>query len=154
MRSSTLYLRDPFREVDTLLKAFAPQPVVQPAGYAPVADGYRDGEDAVIKLDLPGVAIEDVDVEVVSGRLVVSGERRDQRAEETEGRRFREVRYGAFKRSFRLGSQVSADRVSASYDAGVLTVRVADAYAKPAGQKIEISAGTPELEASGTPDES
>lgn len=140
--SNTLYVRDPFREFDSLVKrAFGPQSVqAARTGFVPAAESHRDGEDAIIRLDLPGVEVgNDVNVEVVDGRLVISGERRDERAEETAGRRIREFRYGAFKRAFRLGTGITADQVSASYDAGVLTVRVAGAYAKAEGQKIEIS---------------
>ncbi|MET3962851.1 HSP20 family protein [Marmoricola sp. OAE513] len=125
-------------------RAFGPQAVAgqSKAGYAPAVESERDGEDLVLRLELPGVDIaSDVNVEVVDGRLVIDGERRDPRGEDATGRRFSEFRYGAFKRTFRLGGQVGADQVSASYDAGVLTVRVANAYAKPAGQKIEIAQG-------------
>jgi HSP20 family molecular chaperone IbpA len=88
-----------------------------------------------------------VTVEVDRGRLVVSGERRDERSEEQNGRRLREVRYGAFRRSFRLPEGVTAEAVSASYDAGVLSIRVAGAYAGTEARKVEITTGTPAVEA-------
>jgi HSP20 family molecular chaperone IbpA len=50
------------------------------------------------------------------------------------------VRYGAFHRSFALPTHVSADAVSASYDAGVLTVRVTGAYAGRDAQRIAVTA--------------
>ena len=144
MRNS-LIVRDPFGEFDRLVsRAFGPSALEAPVvdrrvGFAPAAEAFRDGEDAVVRLELPGVEVgKDVTVEVVDGRLVISGERRDERAEDGEGRRIREFRYGSFTRSFRLGPQITAEQVSASYDAGVLTVRVRDAYAKSAGQRIEI----------------
>ena len=141
MRNS-LIVRDPFRDFDRLVtRAFGPAAFEGPGtGFSPAAESYRDGDDAVVRLELPGVEVgKDVTVEVVDGRLVISGERRDERAEDTAGRRVREFRYGSFRRSFRLAQQVTAEQVSASYDAGVLTVRVAGAYAKADGQKIEIS---------------
>lgn len=143
--SKSVYVRDPFREFDALVsRAFGPQAPAQRSGYAPAAESHREGDDLVLRLELPGLDVaNDVEVEVIDGRLVISGERRDQRAEEAEGRRLSEFRYGAFKRSFRLGSKVGADQVSASYDAGVLSVRVAGAYAKPEGRKIEIATTTP-----------
>ncbi|MCZ4499293.1 MAG: heat shock protein [Marmoricola sp.] len=90
--------------------------------------------------------MNDIDVEVVGGRLVISGERRDDVSEESAANRVSGFRYGEFKRAFRLGRQVTAEQVSASYDAGVLTVRVVDAYAQAAGQKIEISTGAATVE--------
>ena len=86
----------------------------------------------------------DVTVEVKGRLLVVAGERRDEREEATEGRRFSEFRYGSFRRTFRLAPQVTAEAVSASYDAGVLTVRVAGAFAETEGHQVAISTGTPE----------
>jgi HSP20 family protein len=166
--------RDPFfAEFDQLVRtAFGPSTSTGyfrqsgQAGFSPAAEAHRDGDDAVIRLELPGVSTADVTVEVKGRHLVISGSRRDQRTEGAEGsaeseqperserserperssgRRFSEFRYGSFTRSFRLAPSVTAEAVSASYDAGVLTVRVAGAYAETEGHKIEISTGTPEL---------
>ena len=73
-----------------------------PSGFNPSGRGHQDGEDAVVRLEIPGVDVDrDVKVELDAGRLVISGERRDEHAENTEGRTVREVRYGSFQRSFR-----------------------------------------------------
>ncbi|MCX2931925.1 Hsp20/alpha crystallin family protein [Mycobacterium sp. CVI_P3] len=111
-----------------------------PAGFSPAAEIVKDGDDAVVRLEIPGVDIDrDVKVELDRGRLVVSGERRDEHAEDTDGRTLREVRYGSFRRSFAVPSHVTAEAVSASYDSGVLTVRVAGAHAGSTAQRIEIA---------------
>src|SRR5690349_9147567 len=142
--------RDPFfAEFDHLVRtAFGPSTTTglpRQTGFSPRAEMHRDGDDAVVRLELPGVSTDDVTVEVKGRHLVVSGSRRDEREEQEDGRRFSEFRYGSFTRSFRLAPSVTAEAVSASYDAGVLTVRVAGAYAESEGHKIEISNGTPEL---------
>ena len=111
-----------------------------PSGFNPAAEVVKDGEDALVRLEIPGVDVEkDVKVELEGGRLVISGERRDEHAENKEGRTLREVRYGSFQRSFAVPAHVNADAVSASYDAGVLTVRVKGAYAGSTAQRIAIS---------------
>jgi HSP20 family molecular chaperone IbpA len=92
-----------------------------------------------VRLELPGVELADVTVEVDRNRLVVRGERKDERTEETQGRTLRELRYGSFHRAFTLPGHVTADAVSASYDRGILTVRVAGAYRDHAAQRIEIA---------------
>jgi HSP20 family protein len=140
---STLTLwtrRDSFVEFDAIVRrAFAPT-----AGFTPSAEIARDGEDAVIRLELPGVDVEkDVTVEIKDNDLVVRGERRDERAEERDGGSLREVRYGAFRRSFGLPAHVTADAVTASYDAGILTVRVSGAYAGTTARQIPVSAAAP-----------
>lgn len=109
-------------------------------GPVPAADVYRDGEDLVARLDLPGVdPAEDVTVEVEGRRLVVRGERKDQRDAEAEGRRISEVRFGAFRRVVTLPRTVDGDAVTASYDAGVLTVTVAGVFAGTTPQRIEVT---------------
>jgi HSP20 family protein len=109
-------------------------------GLAPAADVYRDGEDLVARLDLPGVnPADDVTVEVEGRKLVVRGERKDQRDAEAEGRRISEVRFGAFRRVVTLPKAVDGDAVSASYDAGVLTVTVSGVFAGTTPQRIEVT---------------
>jgi HSP20 family protein len=113
-------------------------------GFTPAAEVDRDGEDAVVRVELPGVDVErDVTVEVDRSRLVIRGERRDERGENANGRTVREVRYGTFQRAFTLPGHVGADAVSASYDAGVLTVRVAGVYAGSQSQRIAVTTGGP-----------
>jgi HSP20 family protein len=150
---STLALwtrRDPFAEFDAIVRRtfdsfFTPmttRTAVRPAGFTPAAEVTRDGDDAVVRVELPGLDVtKDVAVEVDHGRLVLRGERRDERSEEREGRSLREVRYGSFQRAFTLPAHVTADAVSASYDAGVLTVRVAGAYAGAEPRRIAITTG-------------
>ena len=108
-------------------------------GFSPAAEIAKDGDDAVVRLELPGVDVEkDVNVEVDKGQLVIRGERRDERAEDKDGRTLSEVRYGSFRRSFKLPAHVTSDAISASYDAGVLTVRVAGAHKGAEAQRIAI----------------
>ncbi|WP_251149812.1 Hsp20/alpha crystallin family protein [Cellulosimicrobium sp. Marseille-Q4280] len=146
-----------------------PAAPAQRSGYAPAADVYRDGDDLVARFDLPGVDPErDVTVELEGRRLVVRGERRDQRVveapeatdepaegseatdgtaaepvaepvEKPVGRRIREVRFGEFRRTVTLPKAADADAVRASYDAGVLTVTVAGVFAGRAPQRIEVT---------------
>jgi HSP20 family protein len=141
--------RDPFAEFDALFRtAFGPD-TGRRTRFVPAAEVVREGDDALVSLELPGLDAErDISVEVDGGRLVVSGERRDERAEERDGRSLREVRYGTFRRSFTLPQHVTGDDVSAAYDAGILTVRVAGVYAGSTAQRIPVTAGpTPTTEA-------
>lgn len=113
------------------------------SGFNPAAEIVKDGDDAVVRLELPGVDVEkDVNVEVDRGRLVIHGEHRDQYAQDLEegaGRTLREIRYGSFRRTFQLPAHVTGEAIKASYDAGVLTVRVSGAYAGAQAQRIEIA---------------
>lgn len=107
--------------------------------FTPAAEILRDGDDAMVRVELPGVDAEkDVHVDLDRGYLVIHGERRDERAEERDGRALREVRYGSFRRSFRLPAHVTEDAIAATYEKGVLTVRVAGAYRGAETKRIAI----------------
>lgn len=111
-----------------------------PGDFTPAAEILKDGDDAVVRLELPGVDVDkDVNVEVERGRLVIHGEHRDEHAESKGGRTLQEIRYGSFRRVFQLPAHVNSEAITASYDAGVLTVRVADAYAGTQAQRITIT---------------
>jgi HSP20 family protein len=111
-------------------------------GFTPAAEIVKDGEDAVVRVELPGVDVaKDVNVEVDRGHLVIHGERRDERSSgdpAKDVRYVREVRYGSFRRSFKLPAHVTSEAISASYDAGVLTVRVSGAHKGAEAQRIAI----------------
>jgi HSP20 family protein len=110
------------------------------SGFRPAAEIVKDADDAVVRLELPGVDVEkDVNVEVDKGRLVIHGEHRDKHTEEQNGRTLREIRYGSFRRSFQLPAHVTGEAIAASYDAGVLTVRVTGAYSGTQAQRIAIT---------------
>ena len=104
MSSLTLW-SSPLADFDTVVRrTFGPSAfgsVRRTFGFTPAAEVTRDGSDAVLRLELPGVDVsKDVVVEVVNGQLVVRGERRDERASSEHGRTLRGVRYGSFRRAF------------------------------------------------------
>jgi len=106
--------RDPFADFDSLVR-----PRLRPRYRASHGAGppsrrpprsHRDGDDAVVRVEVPGLDVEkDVTVEVDRNRLVIRGERRDERAEDIAGRSVRELRYGRFARVFNLPSHVTAE---------------------------------------------
>lgn len=126
-----------FTDPSGLLRRLSgPSRAAETAWYVPAADVVRDGDDAIVRLKVPGVDIaSDVTVEVVGHRLVVRGERRDSQS----GDGFRETRRGSFRRSFSLPEHIGPEAVSASYDAGVLTVRVTGVHTEPETHRIEIT---------------
>lgn len=104
-------------------KAFGTQ-----TAWVPPADIERDGNDAIITLEIPGVAPEDVNVEVKDRHLTISGvrEQRGGNDNDDEGVTVirREIRHGEFARSFRLPAHLTPEAVSANYRNGLLEVRV------------------------------
>ncbi len=103
-------------------------------------DAVRRDSEIELRFDLPGVDADSIDVTVDRGVLTVSARRSEEYAE-NEKPFVRERVMGSFTRRLRLSDSVDAEQIAASYDSGVLTVRVPlTERAQP--RKIEIS--TPE----------
>jgi HSP20 family protein len=96
--------------------------------WMPSVDVAESDDELVIAAELPGLAAEDVNVRVENGVLTISGEKREAReTKEKNGkdkRRFHvfERYYGAFTRTFSLPRAVNAEKVTAAFANGVLTV--------------------------------
>lgn len=127
---------DPFREFDRITQqVFGTQ--ARPAGMP--MEAYRAGDEFVIHFDLPGVAPETIDLDVERNVLTVHAERRSPAPDDAE-LIAAERPSGRFSRQVFLGDTLDSERIDASYDAGVLTVRIPVAeQAKP--RKIQISGG-------------
>jgi HSP20 family protein len=96
----------------------------------------------VLKLEVPGIKQEDLDVRLENQTLTVKGERKFERDEKEENFHRIERRYGTFTRSFTLPQTVDTTGAKASYDAGVLTISLAKKEAaKPKQVKIEVGSG-------------
>lgn len=95
--------------------------------------------DFVLTMDLPGISLEDLSIEVKGEELVIAGDRRNE-TETTEGRWHRvESTYGKFYRAVRLGHGLKTDNIDAEYRDGVLKITVPKAEeVKP--RRIEIRA--------------
>ncbi len=88
----------------------------------PVVESFITKDKLTIKMDLPGINPEDVDVSITGNQISIKGERKmETRGEEAKGY-FHEVSYGSFERTLTLPEGVRVDKVHAGYDNGVLEV--------------------------------
>jgi HSP20 family protein len=108
--------------------------------WQPAADVYEDEREVVIKLDLPEVDQEDIDVRIEGGVLIVQGVRHLEQEERPARYQRIEREHGPFKRVFALPASVDPDRAGARCDRGVLKIILPK---KPDAQsrQIEISVG-------------
>ena len=107
--------------------------------FSPSSEAAATENNYEITLELPGVSDDDISVEIHENRLTVSGEKRS--AQEREGKNFyfSERAYGSFQRAFRLPDDADAEKITASHNDGVLTIKVARlATATPKAKKVEI----------------
>ena len=106
----------------------------------PAVDVAEDEKAVTLTAELPGLKDEDVEVVLRDDMLTVKGEKKSEREEKKENFHLTERRYGAFERTFRLPETADADKISAAFDDGVLTVTVpkkAEAKVK-AERKIKV----------------
>jgi HSP20 family protein len=87
-------------------------------------DVYDEGDEIVVRVEIPGLESKDLDVQVEEGWLVVRGEKRHEHREERGHYYLAECAYGWFERAFPLPDEVDATRARARYRHGVLTVRL------------------------------
>jgi HSP20 family protein len=117
---------------------------VATAAFVPPVDIYEDEHKIVLKLEVPGLKQEDLDIRVENNTLTVKGERKFEKEEKEENFHRIERRYGSFFRSFTVPNTVNTDNVKASYDAGVLRIELEKrAEAKPKQIKVQVGAGSP-----------
>src|SRR5258705_12271827 len=84
-------------------------------GFVPAVDIYEDAQKVVVKLEVPGIKQEDLDVRVENNTLTVKGERKFESEEKEENFHRIERRYGSFVRSFSVPQTVDTDSVAANY---------------------------------------
>ena len=110
------------------------------AGFVPPVDVYEDEKQIVLKLEVPGVKLEDLDIQLEKQKLIVKGERRFESEEKAENFHRIERRFGSFTRSFTLPQTVDTESVTATSDAGVLTISLLKkAEAQPKQVKIAVA---------------
>jgi len=109
------------------------------SGWSPALDLYQNSDNVVAVIELPGMRKEDIEISLHDGTLAISGERKSEpsngeKAERTE-------RYvGKFRRSITLPTRVNANKVSATYRDGILTVTLPKVEeAKP--KQIQVTVG-------------
>jgi HSP20 family protein len=143
---------DPARELDTLqgemnrlFSSFFDTPRTGGNGtparrWIPAMDLVETEDHFVLKADLPGVAESDVSIELESNVLTLSGERKTEHDAKKDGYYRLERPTGTFSRALTLPEGVDSGAVSASFDNGVLEVRIPKpAEAKP--RRVQISVG-------------
>jgi HSP20 family protein len=151
-------LRTPFEDVAVLQKRLnsifndlakpAEDPAVS-ATFVPAVDVYEDAERLVLKLEIPGVKSEDLDIRLENQTLSIKGERKFEQTEKAENFHRIERRFGSFVRSFTLPQTVDTENVTASTDAGVLTVSLAK-KAEAQSKQIKVQVGVVVKQVEGT----
>jgi HSP20 family protein len=144
---------DPIREladlssrVNSIFEETAAKEGAVMTNFVPPVDVYEDENAIILKLEVPGVKAEDLDIRLENNHLVVKGERKLENEEKKDNYLRVERRYGSFVRSFTLPNTIHSDKVDASYVDGVLEVTL---QKRPEAQpkQIKVNVGQKTMEA-------
>jgi HSP20 family protein len=122
---------EPFQEfedlqnrMNRLFDSLAPtgQGDIDGISFRPAAE-MHETEDAIhLKLEVPGLKAEDIDIQASADSISISGERKSETETENGGIKRSEFRYGKFQRAISLPSRIQHDKVEANYDNGILAL--------------------------------
>jgi len=109
-------------------------------GWSPALDVHQDKDHVFVKVELPGMKKEEIEISLHDGVLSIAGERKHEDKTKKEGA-FRSERYfGRFRRSVALPTTVDSAKVTATYKDGILTVTLPKAEeAKPKQIQVNVS---------------
>jgi HSP20 family protein len=131
-------------EMNRLFNTFFDTPTASNGGslrrWVPAMDLVETDDHFVLRVDLPGLSEEDVSIELEDTALTVSGERKTEHEDRKEGYYRVERAYGSFSRQLTLPEGVDPDGIEASFDKGVLEVRIPKPEERKP-RKVEIKAG-------------
>ncbi len=107
-------------------------------GWSPALDLYQNNDNVVAVIELPGMRKEEIEISLHDGMLTISGERKRESSSNGDNAERTERYIGAFRRSIALPTRVDANKVSATYRDGILTVTLPKAEeVKP--KQIQVS---------------
>lgn len=107
--------------------------------WAPIMDIEETKDDIIVKAEIPGMTKDDVKIQITGDMLTISGERK--REEENKDKTYHRIErsYGQFQRMITLPSDVQSAKAKASYENGVLTIRLPKSEeVKPKEISIEV----------------
>lgn len=140
---------DPFRDLlslqermnklfeESLLQTGKERQDISIAGWSPAMDVMESDEEIVLKAELPGIELKDVEVLIKDNILTLRGERKFEKEEKKENYHRIERSYGVFQRSFTLPATVEQEKVKARMKDGILEVRLPKTKEEKS-KKIEI----------------
>lgn len=128
-------------EMNRMLESFfrtAPVPGTNGSTWYPVSDVRETENEYIVRTELPGVARDDVKINLKNNTLTLRGEKKQGTEEKKGSWHHVERTYGHFERTFTLPTDVAADKIRARYQDGVLEIVVPKAEAaKPRDIAIE-----------------
>ena len=92
--------------------------------WVPAFDVSETENEVIVKGELPGMDVKDIDIALTDGLLTIKGERRLEKEDKKENYHRIERQFGSFSRSLNLGTKVRSDGIEATYKDGILSVNL------------------------------
>jgi len=138
-RPFTSLLRDDLADRDW--GSFFGSPLTrQSASFSPAVDVVEQDNAYLLRAEIPGIAPNEIDVQVENDVLTLRGERKHENEEQRQGYRRVERSYGSFSRSFVLPQGTKVESIEARADNGVLTITIPKVQTASA-RKVEVKGG-------------
>lgn len=122
------------RMFDDALRGFPPSLAGMDKVLSPALDVKETDQGLEVSAELPGVEEKDLDVSIAEGLLTIKAEKRQEQKKEEKGYYLMERSYGTVSRSIRLPFDADPDKVSATFDKGVLKI----AIPRPAEEQAKV----------------
>ena len=127
------------REIDEVFGSIFGAPTQ--GRWMPSVESYANDGKLEVRVDVPGVDPKDVEISLDGTQLVIRGERRSERTDESG---YREVRYGSFERRFTVPKGIDGDKAVARYENGVLALTLPlPEVATPKRIPVDVKAAAP-----------
>jgi HSP20 family protein len=109
--------------------------------WSPRVEAFQEGDEFIVRAELPGLSADDVSVDVSDDAIAISGERRQEHRERRGGAFVSEISYGSFNRVIPLPDAAISDSAKATFRDGVLEIKMpAPPSEVRRGRRIEINA--------------
>ena len=126
-----------FDLMDRMWEGLLPAAASERGEWVPSFDVSETENEVIVRADMPGIDVKDLDISVTGNVLTISGEKKSERDEKKEGYHLIERTFGSFTRSMTLPGEVKADEVTATYKDGVLKLVIPKTEAAKR-KKIEV----------------
>lgn len=118
------------REFDRFFERFGLPALRQAEGdrtrydFSPQFEVEEDKTAYHLKFDLPGIPKDQIKIDLHENSLTVSGERKEEKTADSKTQHFSDVFYGSFSKSINFPNTVDAEKVTASYENGILSISI------------------------------
>ncbi|MDH5748797.1 MAG: Hsp20/alpha crystallin family protein [Rhodospirillales bacterium] len=124
---------EPFRKIESRLPSFS--------GFFPRMDVGETDAEYTLTAELPGMDEKDIEITLSNGVVSIEGEKKEEKEEKKKDYRLMERHYGSISRSYRLPEEVNEDKAEATFEKGILVIKIPKTKSTKKMKKVKIRSG-------------